>query len=168
ASSAMTGVALGLPGLVTGCGSDDDSAPIQPREQRTFHFDLSFAAVSEVRLRVLASPDDRMVLTPHNTASRAPHREQSPLLRDVADARLTPFAESVDLPADALQHFWITGRHDESGADAILGLQIHVPQAVRRSLAAMQRVNGQRRIHPAKVRAYGLEQVAEELTLEDL
>jgi len=169
ASSAMSGIALGLPGLVTGCGSDDDSAPNpQPCEQRTFHFDLSFAEVSEARLRVLASPDDRMVLTPHDAASRARHRKQNPLLRDVADARLTHFAESVDLPADALQHFWITGRHDESGADAILGLQIHVPQAVRRSLAAMQRVNGQRRIHPAKVRAYGLEQVAEELTLEDL
>jgi len=56
ASSAMTGIALGLPGLVTGCGSDDDSAPNpQPREQRTFHFDLSFAEVSEARLRVLAA-----------------------------------------------------------------------------------------------------------------
>src|SRR5215470_7800617 len=169
AGSAMTGVALSFPGLLTGCGSDDEPPPVRtgPREQRTLHFDLSFAEIVEPRLRVLLSAHDGLPLTPHTAETRARYREQDPLLRGVADARLTHFAEAVDLPADSLQHFWMTGRHAPSGEEALLGLQIHVPEAVRRSLAAQQRVR-QRRVHGAKVRAYALEQVAEELTLEDL
>ncbi len=189
AAGGAAGVALGLPGLLAGCGSDDNPPPAhpatatatatpqatatptpvpRPREQRTLHFDFSFGDVSEPRLRVLLSAHDGLALTPHTAETRAFYRQQNPLLRGVADARLTHFCEAVDLPADSLQHFWLTGRHLPSGGAALLGLQIHVPQAVRRTLATHQRVSGQPRLHGAKLRAYGLGQVADELALEDL
>ena len=181
AGSAAAGVALGLPGWLAGCGDDGDHTPgatLTPtatptptarlRENRTLHFDLSFAAVTEPRLRVLLSADDGMPLSPHTDETRARLRAENPLLRGVADKRLTHFAEDVDLPADALQHFWITGREAMTGESALLGLQIHVPRAVRRTLAAHARLTGRPRVHTAKVRAYGLGAVADALTLEDL
>src|SRR5262245_37724537 len=182
ASSALTGVALGVPGLLSGCGDDDSSPPhatptAQPtatplpegsREDRTLHFDLSFADVDEARLRILRSSDDGMVLTPHTAESRAHFREEDALLRGVEDARLTHFATDVDLPADALQQFWVIGREVGRAGPALLGLQLHVPEAVQRTLAAYKRASGQRRVYSAKVRAYGLQEIADELDLEDL
>src|SRR5262245_24161309 len=179
ASSAMTGVALGVPGLLTGCGSDDDDGqraatatptpqptvtptPVEgPREDRTLHFDLSFANVDEARLCILQSSDDGMLLTAHTAESRAHFRDEDPLLRGVDDARLTHFATDVNLPADAMQHFWVMGEDHRSGEVALLGLQLHVPEAVQRTLAAYRRASGQPRVYPAKVRAYGLQRVAD-------
>jgi hypothetical protein len=44
----------------------------------------------------------------HDDVSRARFRAENPLLSDVPDARLTHFAEAVDLPSDALQLVWVT------------------------------------------------------------
>src|SRR5262245_8335930 len=143
ASSALTGAALGVPGLLAGCGSDNGPPPQTatqtatpqptatplpegPREDRTLHFDLSFANVEEARLCILRSSDDGMVLTAHNRESRAHFRDEDPLLRGVEDAQLTHFATDVDLPADAMQHFWVMGRDAESDEPAFLGLQLTV------------------------------------------
>jgi hypothetical protein len=185
AGSAAAGAALGMPSLLAGCGDDDDGGQppggtpspsptpsptpgARPREQRTLHFDLSFAEVSEPRLRVLLGTNDGIELTPHTAETRAQYREQSPLLRGVADDRLTHFAADIDLPSDSLQHLWVEGRHAPSGEEALLGLQIHVPRDVRRTLAAHRRASGVGRLPNAKMRAYGLERAAEALTLEDL
>src|SRR6185369_215599 len=184
AGSAAAGVALGMPAWLTGCGDDDGHGPAAttatpvptatptpgpgPREQRTLHFDLSYADVVDARLRALFSPHDNTPLTPHTEETRARFRADNPLLRGIADGRLTHFVDAVDLPADAMQQLWVSGRHAPSGEDALLGLQIHVPEAVRRTLAAAQTVSGEPRIYGAKVRAYNLERIADTLTLEDL
>src|SRR5262245_53954063 len=185
ANSAMTGVALGMPALLTGCGSDNDGpgaatatptaqptatpTPAQgPREDRTLHFDLSFANVDEARLCILQSSDDGMLLTAHTAESRAHFRDEDPLLRGVEDAQLTHFATGVNLPADAMQNFWVMGEDRDTGEVALLGLQLHVPEEVQRTLAAYRRASGQPRVYPAKVRAYGLERVADQMNLEDL
>lgn len=185
ASSAITGVALGMPGVLSGCGEDDGGGPRAatptptaqptatplpegPREDRTLQFDLSFADVEEARLCIQNSSDDGLRLEPHTAESRAHFRDADPLLRGVEDARLTHYAVDVDLPSDALQNFWIMGQLRERNEAALLGLQLHIPDVVQRTLAAQERASGQRRVHSAKVRAYGLQQVAEELELEDL
>jgi hypothetical protein len=185
ASSALTGVALGLPGILSGCGDGDDDGPRAatptptapptatplpegPREDRTLQFDLSFADVEEARLCIQNSSDDGLQLEPHTAESRAHFRNEDPLLRGVEDARLTHYAVDVDLPSDALQNFWIMGRQRERNEAALLGLQLHVPEVVQRTLAAQDRAAGARRVHSAKVRAYGLQQIADELDLEDL
>jgi hypothetical protein len=154
AGSAAAGAALGLPGWLAGCGDGGDCSPgptptatptptARPREQRTLHFDLSFAEIVEPRLHVLLSAHDGLALTPHNAETRMRFRAETPLLGGVADARLTHFAEAIDLPADSLQQFWITGREAMTGEPALLALQIHVPHAVRRTLAAHARLTGQ-------------------------
>ncbi|MDX2165441.1 MAG: hypothetical protein SF182_00185 [Deltaproteobacteria bacterium] len=185
ASSALTGVALGLPGVLSGCGDDDGDGPRAatptptaqptatplpqgPREDRTLQFDLSFAQVEEARLCILNSSDDGLRLEPHTAESRAHFRAEDPLLRGVADERLTHYAVDVDLPSDALQHFWIMGQHGDRNEAALLGLQLHVPEVVQRTLAAQKRASGQRRVYSAKVHAYGLQRIADELDLEDL
>ncbi|MDX2167708.1 MAG: hypothetical protein SF182_11615 [Deltaproteobacteria bacterium] len=184
AGSAMTGLALGLPGVLSGCGSDDDATtaatptptvtptatpvPAGPREDRTFHFDLSFADVEDACLHIFNSSDDGLHLESHTAESRAHFRDEQPLLRGVSDQRLTHFAVDVDLPADSLQQFSMTGRRRDTGEAALLGLQIHVPEEVQRTLAAHRRAGGLARRYSAKLRAYGLQQLADEIDEEDL
>lgn len=185
-NSAITGLALGVPGLLAGCGSDDDHPraatptvtpqatqtptplPEGPREDRTLHFDLSFAEVDDPRLCILRSSDDGLMLEPHTAESRAHFRDEDPLLRGVEDSRLTHFATEVDLPADALQSFWIMGDDHRTGDVTLLGLQLHVPEAVQRTLAAYRRASGQRRVYSAKVHAYGLQQIVDAMDIEEL
>jgi hypothetical protein len=185
AGSAMTGLALGLPGALSGCGADDDGAPSAatptpnptptatplpagPREDRTYHFDLSFADVEDACLHIANSTDDGLHLEAHTAESRAHFRDEQPLLRGVSDQRLTHFAVDVDLPSDSLQQFSMTGRRRDTGEAALLGLQIHVPEDVQRTLAAHRRASGLSRRYSAKLRAYGLQQLADEIDEEDL
>ena len=123
-----TGMALGLPGLLSGCGSDDDGAlppptttptgvptgtptPQPPGPLRELHFDFSFfAGLRDLRLFALVSRLHQVLLSLHTPESRARARERIPALLDVADELLTHFIEELDLPADALQTLWVTGR----------------------------------------------------------
>ena len=147
AGTTAAGVALGLPSLIAGCGSDDcdpaapptptamPTAPPgeRPRETRTLHFDFSFAELENLRLAALHSTAHGVALTPHDDRTRARFRDRNPLLRNVADERLTHYVEGVDLPSDALQHVWFTGTVPATGETALAGLIIHVPQAVARA-----------------------------------
>lgn len=146
AGTALTGVALGLPPWLSGCGSDDRRTPItptpgvtpsptptgtpvpRPRERRTLHFDFSFAELGDLRLRAVGSASDGASIVAHTAASRALARQRDPLLVEVPDARLTHYVEDVDLPSDALQSLLATGT-TAGGEDAVAAFFIHVPAA---------------------------------------
>ena len=151
AGTTLTGVALTLPPWLVGCGSDDDdggaatptptAAPsptpgARPRERRTLHFDFSFSPLRELRLQAIGSESHRAPILEHTAESRARHRQLNSALGDVPDERLTHYIEDVDLPADALQHVWVTGS-DADGGEAVAVMHIHVPAAARQ--AAQQR-----------------------------
>jgi hypothetical protein len=175
AGSAAAGIAISLPGLLGGCGSDDDggggsgpspSSPSGPRESRTLHFDLSFAEVSDLRLVALASRDHGAELQAHDDESRALFRKHNRALGAVPDDRLTHYLEDIDLPATALQHIWVTGTHVPSGESALIAARIHVPRL------ALQRLHGAllsagQFVPSAKLRAYGIDTV-EGVSMADL
>ena len=146
AGTALTGVALGLPPWLSGCGSDDRHNPAtptpgvtpsptptatpvpRPRERRTLHFDFSYAQLGDLRLRAVGSASNGASIAAHTAASRAVARQRDPLLVEVPDARLTHYVEDVDLPSDALQSLLATGT-TAGGEDAVAAFFIHVPAA---------------------------------------
>jgi hypothetical protein len=145
AQTTLTGVALTIPPWLAGCGSDDDDnrgatptpgATPSPtpgprrREQRTLHFDFSYAALTELRLQAFNSRSHLAPILAHTAESRAKHRALNPALADIPDARLTHYIEDVDVPSDALQHLWVTGS-DANGGAAVAVMHIHVPAAAR-------------------------------------
>ncbi len=150
AGTTLTGVALTLPPWLIGCGEDGhggDGRPVptatpsptpdtRAREQRTLHFDFSFASLHDLRLQAIGSQSHQAPLLEHTAESRALARQSNPSLADVPDERLTHYIEDVDLPADALQHLWVTGSDTEDNA-ALAVMHIHVPAAAL--LAAQQR-----------------------------
>jgi hypothetical protein len=150
AGTTLTGVALTLPPWLIGCGEDGhggDGRPVptatpsptpeaRPREQRTLHFDFSFSPLRELQLHATGSQSHRAPILEHTAESRARARQLNPALADVPDERLTHYIEDVDLPADALQHVWVTGSDADGGA-AVAVMHIHVPAAARQ--AAQQR-----------------------------
>ena len=152
AGTTLTGVALTLPPWLVGCGEDDDHCgrrrrlrprrlprrrlSARPRERRTLHFDFSFSSLHELRLQAIGSQSHQAPILEHTAESRARARQLNPALADVPDERLTHYIEDVDLPADALQHLWVTGSDTEDNA-ALAVMHIHVPAAARQ--AAQQR-----------------------------
>lgn len=151
AGTTLTGVALTLPPWLIGCGSDDDhGAAVTPvptatpsptpdtraREQRTLHFDFSFSSLHDLRLQAIGSQSHQAPILEHTAESRGRARQLNPALADVPDERLTHYIEDVDVPADALQHLWVTGSDTEDNA-ALAVMHIHVPAAARQ--AAQQR-----------------------------
>jgi hypothetical protein len=157
AGTTLTGVALTVPPWLLGCGSDDDhgsaATPVptatpsptpdtRQREQRTLHFDFSFTSLHDLRLQALGSQSNQAPILAHTEASRARARQADPALAAVPDERLTHYIEDVDVPADALQHLWVTGSDSDDNA-ALAVMHIHVPAAARqaaqqRALAATQ------------------------------
>jgi hypothetical protein len=150
AGTTLTGVALTLPPWLIGCGDDTHGPGATPtptaapsptpdtraREQRTLHFDFSFASLHDLQLQALGSQSHQAPLLEHTTESRVSARQMNPELADVSDERLTHYIEDVDLPSDALQHVWVTGS-DADGGGAMAVMHIHVPAAARQ--AAQQR-----------------------------
>jgi hypothetical protein len=151
AGTTLTGVALTLPPWLVGCGDDDDSAGAatptptatpsptpgaRPRERLTLHFDFSFASLHDLRLQAIGSQSHQAPILKHTAASRARARQLNPALADIPNERLTHYIEDVDVPADALQHLWVTGSDTEDNA-ALAVMHIHVPAAARQ--AAQQR-----------------------------
>ena len=148
AGTTLAGVALALPPWLVGCGDDDDRPKAtpsptpsptpgeRPREQRTLHFDFSFSSLHELRLQAIGSQSHQAPILEHTAESRARARQSNSALADVPDERLTHYIEDVDVPADALQHLWVTGSDTEDNA-ALAVMHIHVPAAARQ--AAQQR-----------------------------
>lgn len=139
AETTLAGVALGLPGLLGGCGDDSDCdaagtptpspTPVpRRRERRTLHFDFSFADLRDLRLIAVNSASHRQRIVAHTPASRRQARRDDPQLAAVPDAQLTHYIADVDLPADALQLLMATGV-TAGGDDAVAALYIHVPAA---------------------------------------
>ena len=169
----MAGVALGIPSLLSGCGSDDDNgsgAPpsptqsptptptpgAQPRESRHLHFDLSFTELSEPRLHIVRSRSHHAALIPHDRESRDRHRELNPALQMVTDESLTHFVEDVDLPADAMQSFAVRGKLASTGEAALAGLHIHLPSHVARVTSQFRAARGRGAVGTAKMRLCGI------------
>lgn len=168
AETTLAGVALGLPGWLAGCGSDDGGGghstqtpgitptptptPVaRPRERRTLHFDFSFGDVRDVRLVVANSQSNGAPLVAHTTASRARARQQNPQLNAVPDAHLTHFVADVDLPADALQSLQAVGVDAATGESAVAAMYVHVPTQAARAATNRARDAGR----PLTVRAAG-------------
>src|SRR5262245_10548592 len=170
AGTTAAGLTAGLPGWLIGCGADDgDGArhpppptptatplPEGPREDCTLQFDLSFGDLDNPCLHVFNSDDDGVRLQPHTDESRAHFRNENPVLADVPDEHLTHFLEDVDLPADALQLFWMTGTVRDSDEDALAGFNIHVPTAVLAAMAQSAPARGRRLVRTAKMRFYNI------------
>ena len=87
-------------------------------------------------MQAIGSQSHQAPILEHTAESRARARQLNPALADVPDERLTHYIEDVDLPADALQHLWVTGS-DTDGNAAVAVMHIHVPAAARQ--AAQQR-----------------------------
>ncbi len=174
AGTTAAGLTVGLPGWLIGCGSDSAKRPAAtptptataiptptpipqgPREDCTLQFDLSFGVLENPRLRVFNSDDNAVRLQIHTAESRAHFRDQNPVLAEVPDANLTHFVEDVDLPADALQLFWVTGNLRDSDEPGLAGCNIHVPTAVSLALAQSARARGRRLVRSAKMHYYNL------------
>jgi len=171
AGTTAAGLAIGLPPWLVGCGDDDDSErpPATPtplatptpmpeglREDCTLQFDLSLAPIEDPCLHVFNSQDDMVMLQPETAESRDHFRAENPMLQGVPDANLTHFAENVDLPADALQVFWVTGHLRDTGEDVLASVNIHVPTQVLAALAQTAALRGRPLMQTAKMRHYNL------------
>jgi hypothetical protein len=167
---------LGFPPLLVGCGGGDDDSSGGPaptptpiagsRELRTLHFDFSSADLTDLELRAARSSSHRRGLSIHTEESRAHFRDLNPLLAGVPDEQLTHYAEDVDLPSDALQHIFVMGRLSNTGEAVLAGLHIHVPAEVMRVSAEFAAAAGFGPQHSAKIRAYGLEGIANQLPVD--
>src|SRR5262245_47744234 len=170
AGTTAAGLAIGLPPWLVGCGDDDDSRPPATptplatptpmpeglREDCTLQFDLSLAPIEDPCLHVFNSQDDMVMLQPETAESRDHFRAENPMLQGVPDANLTHFAENVDLPADALQVFWVTGHSRDTGEDVLASVNIHVPTQVLAALAQTAALRGRPLVRTAKMRHYNL------------
>ena len=112
-SSVAAGVTLSLPWL-PGCGdgSDDSNPPPTAPEGRrhaNLHFDLSHVDhPGPYVLHAIGSRANKTRLKRHTSSSRARYKRGSRRLQGVANARLTHFIDTVDLPARAVQHIWVS------------------------------------------------------------
>src|SRR5262245_40476305 len=164
------GLTVSLPGWLIGCGDDDcdqlgatptplatpTPMPEGPREDCTLQFDLSLAPIDDPCLHVFNSDDDMVMLQPLTAESRDHFRDENPMLQGVPDGNLTHFVENVDLPADALQVFWVTGHLRDTGEDVLASVNIHVPTQVLAALAQTAPARGRQLVRTAKMRYYNL------------
>lgn len=134
-------------------------------EQVILHFDLShlghLPADQEFTLHALGK---RMTLVRHNDTTRREHAQRNRALAAMPEEhlqRLTHFAETVELPADAVGFHWVGYPSSRPGAvsDEIAVVFQHVPAAaVRRAVRAMRRDAGL--AVPHVLAHYGVTEVA--------
>src|SRR5262245_20282958 len=118
-----------LPGCGDGGSADGGSSSADERERLDLHFDLSHhAAEATYVLHALGSDAHLLTLDPHTAATRAQLANEIPQLGDRVED-LTHFLVDVDLPADRVQHIWVT-REDPDGAPIVLSY-IHVSNTYR-------------------------------------
>ncbi|MEO7335307.1 MAG: hypothetical protein ABIV63_01900, partial [Caldimonas sp.] len=126
------------------------------RESHALHFDLSRAPLAEPRLFVLRSADHGRALLAHDDASRAKHRAINPTLQNVDDAKLTHYAEDIDLPGSALQAVLVLGKHPTTATPMLASAHIHVPNSARLSVAQRAKNGAAAAGVSAKRTAYGI------------
>jgi hypothetical protein len=137
--AAAAGLVLSVPWL-PGCGDDDSSGsnnsptptptpvPAEARESRILHLDLSNQdPEAEFRVHAIGSQLNGAAFTPHDNASRDQLRLDAPFLAGLPDARLTHMLGPIDLPAQRIQHVWVT-RDDPDGDSTIVLSTIYVPR----------------------------------------
>jgi len=181
AGTTALGVAAGLPAWLTGCGSEDSgqpqgtptptpaptAVPEGPREDCDLQFDLSYTPFDDPRLSVFNSADDGVLLQDQTAATRAEFRDEIPALARVPDTYLTHYLDDVDLPADAMQLFAITGTIPGTGERALAGFNIHVPTDVVADVARSALLKNRRLMRTAKMRFYDLGADPMEAGIED-
>ncbi|MGH7233549.1 MAG: hypothetical protein ACREJU_19640, partial [Nitrospiraceae bacterium] len=131
------------------------TAPSSTRstEQRTLHFDLSHLPAGVEHTLFLGGV--RHTLIGHDDASRARHRRTAPIFRHIPDERLTHHV-SLNVPADALQTFYVIHGRKSSGLPHLSTFGLHVPKgAVRRHHDRHGFAKG---LHTAKIRRLGLQE----------
>lgn len=138
--SAAAGAAWSLPWL-SGCGDGSGSggAPPQPgaREARVVHLDLSnYDPAAVYRIHAVGSDRHRRAFEAHDDESRARLRVESPHLDGVDDARLTHYVGPIDLPAERVQHIWVT-QDGVDGDSTIVLSTIYVPIFYRVTVAQL-------------------------------
>ena len=154
-------VAAGLPPFLVSCGNGGSNGERQsggerPRETHDLDFDLSRGDVREATLHLLNSSSNAAKLIPHDEQSRARHRADNPALADVPDALLTHYLDDVDLPADALQLFWVTGKIGDARQDSALAVNVFRPRATAQRSARVASAAGRDPMRSAKALFYGL------------
>jgi hypothetical protein len=131
--AAAAGMTWSLPSL-TGCNGDGDSGvpppPLNGRETRILHLDLSNHAPEALYcIHAIGSRTNLAEFTLHDDESRTRALSSSPRLRHATPARLTHYLDAVDLPADRVQHIWVT-REDAAGSTMVLSA-LYVPRYYR-------------------------------------
>jgi len=147
-TTAATGLTASASPLLSGCGLPRwlecllVGCPKEKRERRTLHFDLShMGANTTFTLRIARSSSNGMKLKRHTAASRACCRKGNTVLQQIPDERLTHYAEDVDLPADACQHWYVSMQieTDTGPVEAVVMTSIHIPSYAWRHAAQRRR-----------------------------
>ena len=118
-------------------------------ETATLHFDLGhLAAQQKFTLHVGVQ---RYALTPHTPQSLAQSRRDNSALALFPDERVSHFAESVQLPSNALVMLRVTApkRSEEHPLDRLVQVSLHIPRATRAAGVAKRKGSGL----PAKLKA---------------
>ncbi len=138
--SAAAGVAWSmpwLPGCGDGSGASSPPPPVGTREARVLHLDLSNHDPTAVyRVHAAGSDGNRGAFRVHDDASLARLREDGPHLEGVDDARLTHYVGPIDLPAERVQHIWVT-QQGRNGDSTIVLSTIYVPIYFRVTVAQL-------------------------------
>lgn len=140
--SAAAGLAWSLPWL-PGCGDDGGNGgsveppPLDGREMRSLHLDLSNYNPDAVYcINAIGSRSNFAAFSPHTDETRDLLRGASPHFNGVQDDRLTHYLGDIDLPADRVQHIWIT-QEDPDGTNTIVLSTIYVPRYFRVQVARL-------------------------------
>ncbi len=137
-TTAGAGLVTGASQFLPGCFMPWPNPDTEPRERRTLHFDLSHVETNaEFTLQIPRSRSNHMRLTRHTAATRACYRRDNPILRQMPDERLTHYAEDVDLPAEAIQHWWVSTpvTVGQDSVNAVVSTHIHIPSSAWRHAA---------------------------------
>jgi hypothetical protein len=132
----------------------------QPLETKTFHFNLTYAAAAAAnRVYTLSTGDFDYELKPHTDETRAAFRQRNralSLLSDEQLARISHYAEEVQVPADVARFLRLTFPEPGAPLPALASLITYIPAEAR---AANRRtnVNRLRRRQHSLLRHYGVE-----------
>jgi hypothetical protein len=142
--SAAAGLAWSLPWL-PGCGDSgggnggvevDEPQP-DGREMRSLHLDLSnYDPDATYSINAIGSQANLLAFAPHTDETRDRLRANSPFFRSFDDSRLTHYLGDIDLPADRVQHIWVT-QEDADGTSTIVLSTIYVPRYYRVQVARL-------------------------------
>lgn len=110
--------------------------PLRPRERHSFHFDIGFP-VAEGEIFHLHTGLGVVPVRPHTPDTLARLKATNPVLAALPEqalARITHFAENVELPADVARVLRLTeaAPGPGGGLPTLVGSMVHVPAAALR------------------------------------